>query len=50
MLKIPDNLIKYVDFEEGKIIAVNLPESLEDDFQKFKEEIKKEMNEELADY
>lgn len=43
MLRVPEKLLPYVDFEEGKIIAVDLPKYLESDFEALKkvyEEIK----------
>ena len=50
MIKVPEKLIRYVDFEEGKIISVDLPEELKAEFEKFKEKALKAMREELADY
>lgn len=46
MIRIPKKLNKYVEFEEGKIIAVDLPPELEEEFEKFKktyERLKKEV-------
>ena len=50
VLKVPDRLIQYVDFEEGEILSVNLPDELKDDFEEFKACAQKSMGEELADY
>lgn len=36
MIKVPEELKDYVDFTEGKIIAVNLPDELQKDFELFK--------------
>ena len=32
MLRIPEKLLPYVRYEEKKIIAVNLPDELKEDF------------------
>ena len=50
MIRIPEKLIEYVDFEEGKIIANNLPKELEDDFEKLKKQYDVMKNDELAEY
>ena len=50
MIKIPENLIQYVDFEEGKIVSINLPKELEDDFNRLKELFNSMKNDELTEY
>ena len=46
----PYNLLPYVDFEEGKIIAVNLPDNLKDEFEKLKKIYKELEQDRLTDY
>lgn len=36
MIRVPAKLAPYVDFEEGKIIARDLPEALKSDFEELK--------------
>lgn len=50
MLKIPDKLLPYVDFEEGKIMAVNLPDELKEDFEALKKAYKTMKEDKLTDY
>ena len=50
MLKIPDKLLPYVDFEEGKIIAVNLPDELKEDFEALKKVYKTMKEDKLSEY
>ena len=51
MLKIPEKLKDYVTFEEGKVKAVDLPPELEEDFEQFKEVVKKTLfSSDLAEY
>lgn len=50
MLKIPDKLLPYVDFEEGKIMAVNLPDKLKEDFEALEKAHKTIKEDNLADY
>ena len=46
----PNKLLPYVDFEEGKIIAVNLPDDLKDEFEKLKEIYQELEHDRLTDY
>ena len=41
MIRVPKKLQEYVDWEEGEMISVNLPDELKDDFEKFKSEYEK---------
>lgn len=50
MFRIQEELIQYVDFEEGKIVANNLPEELEDAFEKLKKQYESMKNEDLKEY
>lgn len=50
MLRIPENLSPYVDFDDGDIIAVNLPQDLESDFADLKEVYKKMKGDSLSEY
>lgn len=50
MLRIPEKLSQYVGFEEGKIISVNLPKELEEDFEKLKKQYEAMQKNELAEY
>lgn len=50
MLKIPENLLPYVDFEEGNIIAVNLPNELEEAFDNLKKDYEAAKKDEFTDY
>ena len=50
MLKVPQKLLPYVDFEDGEICAENLPESLKKDFDELKEKYTKMQSERLTDY
>lgn len=50
MLKVPQKLLPYVDFEDGEIYAENLPDSLKKEFERLKEEYEKRKNENLAEY
>lgn len=35
MIRIPDELQPYIDFDDGKVIARDLPDELEEDFKDF---------------
>lgn len=50
MLKVPQKLLPYVDFEDGEIYTENLPDSLKEDFEELKEKYKKMQSEGLTDY
>lgn len=50
MIVIPEKLMPYVDFEEGEILAVNLPEELKDDFEALKKAYKASKDAELTDF
>lgn len=50
MIRIPEKLLPYVDFEEGKIIAVGLPEELTDDFEVLKVKYESMKKDELTEY
>lgn len=50
MLKVPQKLLPYVDFEDGKIYAENLPDSLKEDFEELKKTYEKLQHENLTDY
>ena len=50
MLKIPDKLIPYVDFEEGELLAVKLPEEFKKDFEALEKAYKSTKEDKLADY
>ena len=50
MIKIPTVLEPYVDFDEGEIIARNLPNELVPDFEQLKQLYEKTKNDELTDY
>lgn len=50
MFKVPEKLIPYVDFEEGAIIPVNIPENLKDDFEIVRKEFIESNKEKLTDY
>ena len=50
MLKIPENLLPYVDFEEGKIIAVNLPNELKEAFKNLEKDYEAAKKEKFTDY
>ncbi len=49
MIRVPENLIPYVTFENNKIKAINLPNELRNEFEKFKE-IYEKSKKELTDY
>lgn len=49
MIRVPENLVPYVTFENGELIAVSLPDELRTEYEKFKEIYKKSENE-LIDY
>lgn len=50
MLRIPDNLIPYVDFDDGEIIGVNLPPALEAEFAELKRTYEDTKADALSDY
>lgn len=50
MLKIPPALLPYVDFENGKLIATDLPEELKDSFAKLQKTYKAIKEDEYTDY
>ena len=50
MLRIPDKLLPYVDFEEGEIVAVNLPDELKEDFETLEKAYETMKQDKLADY
>lgn len=50
MLKIPEKLMPYVDFEEGKIMAVNLPYELKKDFETLEKAFETMKQDKLAEY
>lgn len=41
MIRVPENLLPYVDYDDGEIVSKDLPPELEEDFKKFKESIEK---------
>lgn len=41
MIMVPKELQPYIDYEDGKMIAVNMPEKLKPEFENFKKEIEK---------
>lgn len=50
MLRIPDKLLPYVDFDDGKIIPVNLPDDLKGDFAALKAVYETMKGEKLTEY
>ena len=50
MLRIPQELLSYVDFDEGKLLSVNLPEELKVEFEELKEKYEATKKERLAEY
>lgn len=50
MLKIPENIAPYVDFDDGVLIAVDLPPELASDFERFKRQYEELKADPLADY
>ena len=38
MIKVPKELQPYIDWKDGKMVAINLPEKLKSNFEKFKSE------------
>lgn len=49
-MRVPAKLAPYVDFEEGKIIARDLPKELEKDFEELKKQFETMKAEELTEY
>lgn len=41
MIRVPQELQPYISWKDGKMIPVNLPDELKDDFEKFKKEHEK---------
>lgn len=41
MISSPEELRPYIDYDNGEIIAVDLPDELKDEFEKFKAYLKK---------
>ena len=50
MIKVPEILIPYVNFDDGEIVAVDLPSELIPDFEKFKKQYEILKSEPLTDY
>ena len=50
MIRVPEKISPYVDFDNGKIIAINLPKELEEDFEKFKKVFEELKNDLLTDW
>lgn len=50
MIKIPAALEPYVDFDEGTMIARDLPRELVPDFEQLKKLYEKTKDDELTDY
>lgn len=50
MIRIPDKLLPYVDFDEGEILPVNLPDDLKDDFEALKKAYKTMKEDKLTEY
>lgn len=50
MIRIPEKLAPYVDFEEGEIISVNLPADLREEFEVLKKAFEKMQAAEFTDY
>lgn len=50
MIKVPNELAEYVDFERGKVVAVDLPDKLRREFEKFKKSVEVSTKEDLTDY
>lgn len=41
MVRIPDNLKGYVDYQDGVMVAVDLPDELKDEFERFREDVER---------
>ena len=39
MIKVPEKLLPYIDFDDGEIISKDLPSDLKKEFEEFKESI-----------
>lgn len=50
MIRVPKKLVQYVDFEEGEIIATDLPPELEEDFLNFKKIYEETKKDKYTDY
>lgn len=51
MFKVPKKLQPYVDYEDGKLISVDLPDDLQTDFKELKSQFEKLNNDNpLTDY
>lgn len=51
MIRIPKELQPYIDYEDGKMIAVDLPDKLKPEFEKLKNKIEElEKEDPLAEF
>lgn len=50
MINVPKNLAPYVEFGEGKILAVNLPAELKEEFAALKKAFERMQADEFTDY